>query len=73
MDEVGLVVKKIVGNALLRFEKLGGHDDRILLAQLVYVKTVNGLLPGVISTIFAHMSKNDDPTREDLKTHEPLH
>jgi putative aminopeptidase FrvX len=35
MDEVGFIVKKIEENGLIRFEKLGGHDDRILLAQKV--------------------------------------
>jgi putative aminopeptidase FrvX len=30
MDEVGFIVKKIEDNGLIRFEKLGGHDDRIL-------------------------------------------
>ena len=39
MDEVGFIVKKIEENGLLRFEKLGGHDDRILLSQRVQINT----------------------------------
>lgn len=60
-DEVGFIVKKIEENGLLRFEKLGGHDDRILLSQRVTVCTDSGDLPGTIGTISAHMKKFDKP------------
>ncbi|MFD1675189.1 M42 family metallopeptidase [Alicyclobacillus fodiniaquatilis] len=63
MDEVGFIVKKIEQNGLLRFEKLGGHDDRILLAQRVRIRTPHGSVPGVIGTISAHMQKADDVSR----------
>ncbi|PSL31699.1 endoglucanase [Planomicrobium soli] len=63
MDEVGFIVKKIEDNGLLRFEKLGGHDDRILLSQRVQIKTAAGLRTGVIGTISAHMVKFDDPAK----------
>ncbi len=59
MDEVGFIVKKIEANGLLRFEKLGGHDDRIMLAQKVHVRTKSGLRLGVIGTISAHYQKFD--------------
>ncbi|KPV44498.1 endoglucanase [Alicyclobacillus ferrooxydans] len=61
MDEVGFVVKKIENNGLIRFEKLGGHDDRILLAQRVKIATAKGYQLGVIGTISAHMVKFDNP------------
>ena len=57
MDEVGFIVKKIEDNGLLRFEKLGGHDDRILLAQPVKVLGSKGELDGVIGTISVRLSK----------------
>lgn len=63
MDEVGFIVKKIEENGLLRFDKLGGHDDRILLAQRVRIGTDKGIVAGVIGTISAHMSKYDDPDK----------
>ncbi|TWT04961.1 M42 family metallopeptidase [Planomicrobium sp. CPCC 101079] len=63
MDEVGFIVKKIEENGLIRFEKLGGHDDRILLSQRVQIKTATGLRTGVIGTISAHMVKFDDPAK----------
>ena len=62
-DEVGFIVKKIDPNGLVRFEKLGGHDDRVLLAQKVIVHSANGPHPGVIGTISAHMKKFDDPLK----------
>ncbi|MDN7241597.1 M42 family metallopeptidase [Planococcus sp. N028] len=63
MDEVGFIVKKIEKNGLIRFEKLGGHDDRILLSQRVQIKTATGMRTGVIGTISAHMVKFDDPMK----------
>ncbi|MGP4078931.1 M42 family metallopeptidase [Pseudalkalibacillus sp. R45] len=63
MDEVGFIVKKIEQSGLIRFEKLGGHDDRILLAQKVTVRTKSGPRLGVIGTISAHYKKFDNPDR----------
>lgn len=71
MDEVGFIVKKIEDNGLVRFEKLGGHDDRVLLAQRVQIKTKSGLQTGVIGTISAHMVKFDNP--EKVRKHQQLY
>ncbi len=62
-DEVGFIIKKIEKNGLLRFEKLGGHDDRILLSQKVLIHSENGVHNGVIGTISAHMQKFDDTSK----------
>lgn len=59
-DEVGFIVKKIEENGLLRFEKVGGNDDRNLPTERVVVCTENGDLPGVTGTISAHMRKFDN-------------
>ena len=59
-DEVGFIVKKIETSGLIRFEKLGGHDDRILLSQKVLVHGEKGPCPGVIGTISAHMQRFDN-------------
>lgn len=71
MDEVGFIVKKIEENGLIRFEKLGGHDDRILLSQRVQIRTDNGLRTGVIGTISAHMVKFDDAAK--IRSHRSLY
>lgn len=71
MDEIGFIVKKVESNGLLRFEKLGGHDDRILLAQPVKVMGENGDIPGVIGTISAHYAKFDDVSK--VRKHSQLY
>lgn len=63
IDEVGFIVKKVEENGLLRFEKLGGHDDRILPAQQVKVLGDNGEVNGLIGTMSAHYVKFDDPAK----------
>lgn len=60
MDEVGFIIKKIETDGLLRFEKLGGNDDRFLLTQKVQIRTKEGLVTGVIGSISAHYAKFDD-------------
>lgn len=62
-DEIGFIVKKVEDNGLIRFEKLGGFDDRILLAQPVMIRSDKGNVNGVIGTISAHYVKWDDPKR----------
>ena len=60
-DEVGFIVKKIEKNGLIRFEKVGGHDDRVLLSERVVIRTQDGTLrQGVIGTISAHMMRFDN-------------
>lgn len=56
MDEIGFIVRKIDANGFLRFEKLGGHDDRILLAQRVWVRGSRGRVLGVIGCKSAHLT-----------------
>ncbi len=61
-DEVGFIVKKIEPNGLIRFEKVGGHDDRTILNERVIIKTQDGTLrPGVIGCISCHMLRFDNP------------
>lgn len=70
-DEIGFIVKKIEDNGLIRFEKLGGFDDRILLSLPVKVRSENGTVDGVIGTISAHYVKWDDPKR--ISSHRDLY
>ncbi|PYZ95018.1 endoglucanase [Salipaludibacillus keqinensis] len=71
MDEVGFIVKKIESSGLIRFEKLGGNDDRNLLTQKVQIRTKKGLLIGVIGSISAHFAKFDDASR--VRNHRQLY
>lgn len=71
MDEIGFIVKKIEKNGLIRFEKDGGHDDRILLAQKVRLRTETGYIKGIIGTMSAHFVKFDDASK--VRKHSQLY
>lgn len=67
MDEVGLRVRKIEPNGFLRFEKVGGTDNRVLLGQRVWVRTGAGTLLGVIGTKSRHLQSEAD--RNSIPVH----
>lgn len=54
MDEVGLIVKAIDDKGFIRFEVLGGLDNRILPAQRVVIHTKKGKINGSIGIIPPH-------------------
>jgi putative aminopeptidase FrvX len=60
MDEVGLMVKTITKEGFLQFTKMGGIDDRILLAQKVNILTENKKLPGVVGSKPPHIQKEEE-------------
>jgi endoglucanase len=60
MDEVGLMVKTISKEGFLRFTKMGGIDDRILLAQKVIVYAQKGPLQGIIGSKPPHIQKQEE-------------
>lgn len=60
MDEVGLMVKNITKDGFLQFTKMGGIDDRILLAQKVNVYTEKSKLPGVVGSKPPHIQKEEE-------------
>ena len=60
MDEIGLYVRSITEKGFLYFTKIGGIDDRILLAQKVVVQTSKGIIPGVIGAKPVHIMKEEE-------------
>jgi putative aminopeptidase FrvX len=60
MDEIGLLVKTISKEGFIQFTKMGGIDDRILLAQSVIVYTEKGPLHGIIGSKPPHIQKEDE-------------
>ncbi|HIP96631.1 MAG TPA: M42 family peptidase [Anaerolineae bacterium] len=58
MDEVGLMITHIEDNGQLRFDKVGGIDDRILLAKAVYVGDKK--VPGVIGVKPIHLQEKKE-------------
>jgi tetrahedral aminopeptidase len=62
MDEVGYRIRAIEENGFLRFEKIGGIDNRVSLAQRVWVSTPSGRVLGVVGTKSAHLLSPSDRT-----------
>jgi endoglucanase len=60
MDEVGLMVKNVTKEGFLQFTKMGGIDDRILLAQKVNILTGKTSLPGIIGAKPPHIQKEEE-------------
>ncbi len=60
MDEVGLMVKTITKDGFIQFAKMGGIDDRVLLAQKIMVHTKKGTLPGVVGSKPPHIQKEEE-------------
>jgi putative aminopeptidase FrvX len=60
MDEVGLMVKTITKEGFLQFAKIGGIDDRILVAQKVLVHTDGGPITGIIGSKPPHILKEEE-------------
>jgi putative aminopeptidase FrvX len=62
MDEIGLVVSHIEDNGYLRFKKVGGIDDRVLVGRAVDIYPDGGPepVPGVIGLKPPHLMKNRD-------------
>lgn len=59
-DEIGLIVKNIDNSGFLRFEKLGGGDNRILLAQRVWMRGSCNRHLGVIACKSAHLASQEE-------------
>jgi endoglucanase len=70
MDEIGLLIKTISKNGFLQFTKIGGIDDRILLAQKVIVYTEKGPLHGIIGSKPPHIQKEEE--RKKVITYDEL-
>ncbi|MBM3229624.1 M42 family metallopeptidase [Candidatus Parvarchaeota archaeon] len=60
MDEIGLLVKFITKSGFLRFAKIGGIDNRMLVNQRVVIKTKKGKIYGVIGNKPPHVTKSSE-------------
>src|SRR4051812_37181717 len=60
IDEIGLVVKHITEEGVLRFGTIGGWDPQILVGQRVTVQTASGPIPGVVGRKPIHLLEEDD-------------
>ncbi|MCX8194722.1 MAG: M42 family metallopeptidase [Candidatus Micrarchaeota archaeon] len=60
MDEIGMLVKFINEKGFIRFAKIGGIDNRVLVNQRVVIQTENGRIYGVIGSKPPHMQKPEE-------------
>jgi len=60
MDEVGFIVSHIDEQGFLRFEKIGGWDERTLPGQPVAFDTRKGRRPGIIGMKPPHLQTQDE-------------
>ncbi len=60
MDEIGMLVKFINDKGFIRFVKIGGIDNRVLVNQRVVIQTEKGPIYGVIGNKPPHMQKPED-------------
>jgi putative aminopeptidase FrvX len=60
MDEIGLMVKNITKEGFIQFTKIGGIDDRILVAQKVIIHTEKGPITGIIGSKPPHILREEE-------------
>jgi len=60
MDEIGLMVRYIDDRGFIKFSKIGGINDQMLLDQSVYIPTKNGNITGVIGSKPPHIMKKSE-------------
>ncbi len=60
MDEIGLMVRHIDDKGYIRFAKLGGISDQLLLGQRVTIYSGKGPVAGVIGCKPVHLMKDDE-------------
>ncbi|MBE3589588.1 MAG: M42 family metallopeptidase [Firmicutes bacterium] len=61
MDEIGLIVTSVDDDGFVRFRKVGGIDDRVLLAKAVHVGQKR--VPGVIGSKPIHLQSPGERTK----------
>lgn len=70
MDELGLIVKHVDDKGFVRFAKLGGVPDHVLLGRRVQILTQRGVVEGVIGCKAIHVMKEDE--RKQLVTYDKM-
>jgi endoglucanase len=60
IDEIGLVVKHISSEGVLRFGTIGGWDPQVLVGQRVTILTATGPVAGVVGRKPIHLLDEDD-------------
>lgn len=69
-DEIGLIVKHVDDRGFIRFAKVGGVPDHVLLGQRVHVHGKHKRLSGTIGCKAIHVMKEDE--RKQLVTYDKM-
>lgn len=70
MDEIGLMVRHIDKKGFIRFSKIGGISDQMILNQAVWIHGENGPVMGVIGSKPPHRMKASE--RKKVTTHDNM-
>ena len=70
MDELGLIVKHVDDKGFIRFAKLGGVPDHVLLGKRVQILTQRGVVEGVVGCKAIHVMKEEE--RKQLVTYDKM-
>lgn len=70
MDEIALIVKSIDEKGFIRFAKLGGIWDQLLVGQRVVIHGSKGRVKGIIGSKAVHVMKDEE--RRQLLTYEKM-
>ena len=70
MDEIGLMVKTVNKEGFIQFAKMGGIDDRLLLAQKVILQSSKGPVHGIVGSKPPHIQKEEE--RKKIVTFDEL-
>ena len=60
MDEIGLMVRYVDSKGFVKFSKIGGINDQMLLNQDIYIQSSNGNVNGVIGSKPPHKMKKSE-------------
>ena len=60
IDEIGVVVKHVTDEGVLRFGGIGGWDPQVLVGQRVSIQTAHGVVPGVIGRKPTHLLEEEE-------------
>ena len=72
MDEIGLMVRYIDKKGFIKFSKIGGINDQMLLNQSVYIQSSQGNVTGVIGSKPPHENMFIDIGAKDKEEAEEL-
>lgn len=66
MDEVGLMVVKILKNGMLKLQPIGGLSGEVFVSQVLNVHTKSGIIKGIVGAIPPHLKQSQQTNLADM-------